>query len=263
MMSGNKKGRILIVDDQEGIRESMAGILELEGYEIITCSDGHKALEKVKEISFDIAFLDVKMPGIDGIETFRGIKRASPDTVVFMMTAFAEEELIRQALEEGVSACIHKPFEMDRVIEVVQNTQQRATILLLDDQLNLRDSLKDSLKRRGYRVLSASSPREAGEFLNDRSVDIVLLDSKGQMENKKVLEKIKEATGDERAKIIMLNSVRVDGEVGEVITVGTEKFLKKPLDVSVLEKVVKELLREKEIAAGGDEKKKSDGPAEE
>lgn len=119
------RGRILIVDDQDGIRESMAGILELEGYEIFAFDDGNKALEKVRDIPFDFAFLDVKMPEIGGIEILRNIKKLHPETIVFMMTAFAEDEMIRQALEAGASGCIHKPFEMEQIIATVHLAWQR------------------------------------------------------------------------------------------------------------------------------------------
>lgn len=119
------KGRILIVDDQDGIRESMAGILELEGYEIFAFDDGNKALETIREIPFDFAFLDVRMPGIGGIDILRSIKKVHPETIVFIMTAFAEDDLMRQAREAGASGCIHKPFEMEQIIETMRLARQQ------------------------------------------------------------------------------------------------------------------------------------------
>lgn len=247
MTLDQSKGRILIVDDQEGIRESMAGILEMEGYEIHTFEDGYKAIDKVKEMSFDVAFLDVKMPGINGVDTFRGIKKSSPETVVFMMTAYAEEELVKQALDEGAYACIHKPFDMEKIIEIVESTRQKTAVLIVDNQLNIHDQLRSRLIGKGYKVVSVTSKQEAVQLINRKPVDIVLLDVKGNEESTQILDSIRKITGEENPKVIMINSCRIGEDVCEVVTVGTSKFLGQPADISEVERTVSELLKEKEI----------------
>lgn len=247
MTLDQSKGRILIVDDQEGIRESMAGILEMEGYEIHSFEDGYKAIEKVKELSFDVAFLDVKMPGINGVDTFRGIKKASPETVVFMMTAYAEEELVKQALDEGAYACIHKPFDMEKIIEIVESTRQKTAVLIVDNQLNIHDQLRGRLIGKGYKVVSVTTKQEAVDLINRKPVDIVLLDVKGNEESSQIFESIRKITGEENPKVIMINSCKIGEEVCEVVTVGTSKFLDRPADISEVERTISDLLKEKEI----------------
>jgi DNA-binding NtrC family response regulator len=118
-MEQNAK-KILIVDDQEGLRESMAGILAIEGYDISAVEDGFKAVELVRTVVPDVAFIDVRMPGMNGVEAFRALRKICPGIIVFLMTAYAEEGLVQQALDEGAYGCIHKPFEMERVLELLK-----------------------------------------------------------------------------------------------------------------------------------------------
>ena len=76
-MSAEKNLNILIADDEEGLRFSLASILEIEGYRVKTAGDGLEALELVKSNSFDIAFFDIRMPGMNGVEVFKKIKEIS------------------------------------------------------------------------------------------------------------------------------------------------------------------------------------------
>jgi len=113
--------KILIADDEEGLRLSMAGILELEGHCVVTAADGFEAIDKAKQETFDIIFLDIKMPGINGVETYKEIKKILPRAVAVMITAFAINDLIREALHEGAFACITKPFEMDTIFSIIRD----------------------------------------------------------------------------------------------------------------------------------------------
>src|SRR4051812_37130854 len=115
----NERRRILVVDDEEGLRTSLAANLELEGYEVHEASDGARAIELVQAEDFDLVITDVRMPGIDGIDTFREIRKIRPGVAVVMMTAFTTERLIDKALDEGVYTVVTKPFAMDRIIELI------------------------------------------------------------------------------------------------------------------------------------------------
>ncbi len=116
----NKPLKILVADDEDGIRVSLACILEMEGHEVLTSTDGHEAIEQVKQHIFDIAFLDLRMPGKDGLEVFAEIKKVSPRTIVILTTALAINDLIRDALKNGVYACIEKPYEIDEILDIIK-----------------------------------------------------------------------------------------------------------------------------------------------
>ena len=84
-----KNTRILIVDDEEIVRESLSGWLEKDGYTIGTAADGAAALRTMEEAPWSILLVDLKMPGIDGLEVLRRVKEQRPDTAVLIMTAYA------------------------------------------------------------------------------------------------------------------------------------------------------------------------------
>src|SRR3989304_3611017 len=96
-----EKGNILIVDDNISLSRTMSFILRRKGYAVATARDGPEAIEKAKEAPFDIIFLDIKMPLMNGVETYREIKKIQAEAVAVMMTAYVVEDLVRDALEEG------------------------------------------------------------------------------------------------------------------------------------------------------------------
>ena len=122
----DRKLKILIVDDEDGLRLSMAGIIEMDGHEVLDASNGYDAIELAKKHVFDAAFLDIKMPGINGVETFKQIKKISPATTVVMMTAYAVQHLIKEALDEGAYACISKPFDMEKIMETIKDISKKS-----------------------------------------------------------------------------------------------------------------------------------------
>ena len=116
----DKKTTILIVDDDLGMIETMTDILGDMGYDVDAAEDGYRAIEVVKEKEYDVALMDIKMPGINGVETFKWIKRVSPSTKVMMMTAYSVDDLINEALEEGACGVMHKPLEIEKVVAFVE-----------------------------------------------------------------------------------------------------------------------------------------------
>jgi len=132
----SKRVSVLVVDDNEEFCQSIANILKLKGYEVVTAYDGFKALELVKKDGFDLALMDVRMPAMDGVETFKRFKEVAPDTPVIMVTAEAAEDLIREALREGVYGFLKKPLDFDEFFRLVaQATGQGAQILVADDDV--------------------------------------------------------------------------------------------------------------------------------
>ena len=120
-MDGKRDGmkRILIVDDQNGIRLLLQEVFRREGHEPVLAKNGFEALEKFREETPDCVLLDMKMPGMDGIEVLREIKAASLGTPVLMMTAYGEQEQIDAAKELGASGYFTKPFDIHELKDAV------------------------------------------------------------------------------------------------------------------------------------------------
>ncbi len=112
---------ILVVDDEESIRSLFKETLEDSGHKVITAATGSKGLELVKQRDFDLVFLDLKMPGMDGAELFRQIKTIKPDLPVAIITGYPDSDMMAQALAQGPLGVVNKPFSEADIAVVVTN----------------------------------------------------------------------------------------------------------------------------------------------
>jgi two-component system response regulator (stage 0 sporulation protein F) len=113
--------KILIVDDQYGIRILLTEVLEKEGYEVFQAPNGLTALEIVREKQPHLILLDMKIPGMDGLEILRHIRVDEPDLKVIMMTAYGELDLIKEAMALGALTHFTKPFDIDELRKTVNS----------------------------------------------------------------------------------------------------------------------------------------------
>jgi DNA-binding NtrC family response regulator len=114
------KTDILVVDDLKSIRLTLGRILEDEGYNVVLAENGYQAIEAARQTSFALIFMDIKMPGINGVQTFREIKKINPKAAVIMMTAYSVEELVKEALDEGAYAVVYKPFDVEKIVSITK-----------------------------------------------------------------------------------------------------------------------------------------------
>jgi CheY-like chemotaxis protein len=112
--------KILIVDDDAGMAETLGDILEAKGYQVKIAPDGPEALDIFKTEAFDLIFLDFKMPKMNGVEVLQSMKRICPGTAAIMMTAYAVPNLIADAEREGVVTILTKPLPLDRVLKFLE-----------------------------------------------------------------------------------------------------------------------------------------------
>ena len=109
---------ILVVDDEEIMRDLFTDILQDRGYKITTVTNGKEAEDKVRDTFFHIAFIDIHMPVMNGLQAMLAVKEISPKTAVVMMDSFPDV-LLEKTQKEGAITCIHKPFDIKEVIEVI------------------------------------------------------------------------------------------------------------------------------------------------
>ncbi|GGJ02508.1 response regulator [Alicyclobacillus cellulosilyticus] len=107
--------KVLIVDDQLGIRVLLQEVLSQEGYETFAAANGQEALAVAVRERPDLVLLDMKIPGMDGLEILRCIRKADAAAKVIMMTAYGELDLIQEAMELGAIAYFTKPFDIDEL----------------------------------------------------------------------------------------------------------------------------------------------------
>ena len=114
-------GKILIVDDQFGIRILLNEVLHKEGYETYQAANGVQALRLLKIIHLILVLLDMKIPGMDGIEILKRVKKIDPDIRVIIMTAYGELDMIQEAKDLGAITHFAKPFDIDDIRKAVRD----------------------------------------------------------------------------------------------------------------------------------------------
>lgn len=119
--------KILIVDDQFGIRILLNEVLQKEGYKTFQAANGVQALEIVKKDPPDLVLLDMKIPGMDGIEILKRMKVIEPDIKVIIMTAYGELDMIQEAMDLGALTHFAKPFDIDDIRVAVRKYSQIVT----------------------------------------------------------------------------------------------------------------------------------------
>jgi DNA-binding NtrC family response regulator len=129
------KPRILIVDDEKVVRESLFDWFTEDGYQVDTADSGRQALQQLQESTCDILLVDIKMPGMDGLELQRKVKQIAPEAVIIIMTAYASVDTAVQALKEGAYDYITKPFDPDDLERLVNKAAERQQLVRENVQL--------------------------------------------------------------------------------------------------------------------------------
>ena len=245
-------GSIMIVDDNVNLCRTMSFILKGKGYDVTVANDGSEAIERAREKKhFDIVFMDIKMPLMDGVETYKQIKKIIPGATVVMMTAYAVEDLIQEALEEGAHGVIYKPVDIDKAIALIEEAKEQRTgalILVADDDMATCTTFKNILQKRGYKVGTAQTGEEAIAMAQKNSYDVYFIDMKlptiNGLETHLAIRRI-------RPEAITIIITAYGQEMAEMVTSVLQNSayscLYKPLDMpSVLELVEEVLERKKE-----------------
>jgi CheY-like chemotaxis protein len=119
MSQGVNRRRVLVVDDERNQRVTLSHILTEEGFEVVTADSGERAVRLCGEKEFDAVLLDVRLPGIDGVETARRIRRTHAPLVI-LMSAYRVEQLELQALAEGARAFLRKPIDPAKLLDLLR-----------------------------------------------------------------------------------------------------------------------------------------------
>lgn len=140
-MSIFRSGTILVVDDEEIMREILETLLRREGYEVRLATSGQEGLDLARAMPFDAALVDIMMPGMDGIATLDELKRIDEDLAVIIITAYASIESAISAMKSGAFDYITKPFKNDEVLVVVRNALERRR--LVNENRSLRQNIQE------------------------------------------------------------------------------------------------------------------------
>jgi two-component system response regulator HydG len=169
---------IFIVDDDQDFAESLSDILTGAGHSVEVCFDGETAIRAFGGKEFDITFLDVRLPGKNGVESFFEMRQIRPRARVVMMTAYSVEQLVAQAVEQGAFGVLRKPFDTARMLGLLEHVKPGGVVLMADDDPDFVDSLELLLAGRGYQVVVARTGRDALSAVLADGIGILILDLK-------------------------------------------------------------------------------------
>ncbi len=175
------KAKILIVDDNASLCKTMEFVLNHKGHDVTTAKDGPEALNYVEQYSYDIIFMDIKMPIMNGVETYKQLKEIRPGAMVIMMTAYAVDDLVQEAIQEGAYGVIYKPLDIDKIIELIESVSQDkkgALILVVDTDPKTYLQLKHILTKRHYKVGIANTGEEAISMVKAQVYSIIFINFK-------------------------------------------------------------------------------------
>src|SRR5438477_1878813 len=149
-----RKGSVLIIDDEEEIRESIELLLNSEGISTATAGDGDEGLKKIDENFYDVVLLDLMLPGKSGMEVQKDIKRIDPTLPVVIITAIGALETAITAIKEGSFDYVTKPWNNEKLLVIVANAIKQRT--LTTENIQLRRALKE---RFGYSNIIGKSEK--------------------------------------------------------------------------------------------------------
>jgi two-component system response regulator HydG len=241
-MNAHREPSILVVDDERDIRENLRDILTDMGYTVDVAADGPEALAMVQARHYDVALLDLRMPGMDGLELYRRIKEVRACTVAIIVTAYASAETARDALQAGAWRIISKPVEIQSVLGLIGEALDQPVVLLIDDDVDLCRSMWDVLRDQGYRVCLAHDANQATAELANQRFQIVLIDMKlPQGDGAEVFHRVRQANPDTRTVLITGFRGELECKLNEIIDAGADAVCFKPFDVEQLLQTVAQL----------------------
>ena len=234
--------RVLVVDDDSNIRRSLTRILRSQGFEVVEAENGHAALAAIEHGPLDLVILDIRMPGIDGVETFRLIRERLPQVPGIFMTAYSSSSRAEIADKLGGIEVLAKPLQVDLLLELAKAAIVNAPILIVDDQPEARRSLARALAQLGIETATASSFEEASRLLRQRPERVVIADVfLGDGNGLDLLQEVRHAAA---PPLVFVTGFaerleRILGEKG--LSNGELIVLPKPLDISSLASTIEQL----------------------
>jgi DNA-binding NtrC family response regulator len=139
--------KILLVDDEKDFLDVMSERIEARGMDVTTADSAEKALKDVESGGFDAIILDLMMPGMDGLETLKAIKKKNPDLQVILLTGHATVEKGIEAMKLGAMDFLEKPADLDKLTEIIKKAQARKMVII---ERKMEEKMKQIIGTKGW-----------------------------------------------------------------------------------------------------------------
>lgn len=248
-----ERPKILIADDDRRMVRTICDILRVKGYEAQPAHSGEEAVEWIRGEEFDCVLMDLKMSGIDGVTALKMIKDAAPATPVILMSAYATDEQRAEVKQHGAASVLTKPIDFQQVLSYLSLLRKESSVLIVDDDREFSQTLKEVLQSNGYRVNTEEDPEKVLSHMEQEYQLLVILDLK--LGNADGLDVLKRVRGRYPSKPVVL----VTGERNEMSAaiekgrqVGAHTCLYKPFAVDSLIGIIADIRRRKRNAILGE-----------
>lgn len=240
-----REPRILIVDDDHYVARTLVDILNIRGFQAQAVNSGLEALDAIKQARFDCIIADITMPGMNGVELYQGVQKIQPEVPAILMTAYADDELIKAGLAKGIIAVLPKPLNIYLLLEFLSFLKDARNAVVIDDEPNICEMLGDMLRLRDITVLEITDPQDTDKAIG-RDTQVVLLDMKlNGITGLDVLKQIRAQYP--RLPVILVTGHRkeMSAALDGALKLDVHACLYKPVSVKELLDVVDQIYRER------------------
>ena len=235
--------RILVVDDDRRIVKTTCDILKIKGHEPIAAYSGEEGVAQVRSALPDFVLMDIKMPGINGVEALKQMKEIAPMLPVVLVSAYATDDLLEEAKRIGAYAILSKPLNFPIILSFLSLLDKEESILVVDDDPEFCKTLGDILTLRGFQVETETDPRSVlGDLEHNYKLAIVLLDLKlGAVSGVDVMKDIQNKYPGKPVVLMTGYRKEMSGSIEQARKIGAYTCLYKPFEMDALLQLIEEI----------------------
>jgi DNA-binding response OmpR family regulator len=234
--------KVLVVDDDRRMVKTICDILNVKGHEAIEAYTGIEAVEKVKSDNPDCVLMDIKMPGVNGVDALGMIRDISPFLPVILVSAYAEDEVWAIAREKGAYACLTKPVDIQTLLSFLSLLRKEESILVVDDDPDFCKTLKAIFQSRGFRVETEFDPAKVLSRMEKGYTVAVVLDlDLGSANGLDLLKDIRAKYPSKPVVLVTGNAGETADKLKEGYKLGAHACFHKSLEIDSLIKTIEEI----------------------
>lgn len=238
--------RVLVIDDEEGVRATLAANLELAGFEVSEAASVREAVEVLRRRRVDMIVSDVRMPDRDGVSGLDDLRAVQPDVPAVFVTGYDADGVVEPAMAKGAYTVLRKPVSIERVVDVVRRGARSPMVLVVDDEQAFLETLVESLRDAGLAVDQAAGGAEAIEAVSRFEVDVCVVDLVlGDEDGAEVANRIRARFPE--VSVIAMTAYDVGDLVRAVIRGGAAHCLRKPFEMQLLTRLIARTRSERPI----------------
>jgi DNA-binding NtrC family response regulator len=228
---------VLVVDDEESVRSTLAANLELAGFDVAEAASVREAVEHLRLRRVDVVVSDVRMPERDGVSGLDDLRAVQPDLPAVLITGYDADGVVGPAMAKGAYTVLRKPVSVERVVDVVRRGARRPTVLVIDDEVEFLEALVANVRELGISVDLAIDGGTAMHLLETKNVDLCVVDLvHGPEAGAEVATRIRARFPD--VGVIAMTGHDVADMVRTAFRAGAAHCLRKPFELHLLTRLI-------------------------